>query len=198
MANPLAFVTARIDRLSARERRLVTLLGGVFAFILLIGAPVAMTMLVYSRHSDNDDLRAALEAVQSARSSIHEHQAKKDLIASHYARRAPALAGLLAQIARDQKLELADSVDRPDVPRGKKYTERNTVVHLRKSGMLSVAKFLEGVEKSGYPVAVTRLDLRKRNGEPDSYDLEVGVSAYDRNESSSSNGSAGAGAGKTP
>jgi len=48
--------------------------------------------------------------------------------------------------------------------------------------MLSIAKFMESVEKSNYPVALSRLNVRKRSGEPDSYDVEVGVSAYDRNE----------------
>jgi general secretion pathway protein M len=44
-----------------------------------------------------------------------------------------------------------------------------------------IAKFLESLEKSDYPVAVTRLNIRKRAGEPDSYGpVEIGVSAYDR------------------
>ena len=66
------------------------------------------------------------------------------------------------------------------MPHGKQYVERNTVIHLKKSGMAPIAKFLEAIEKSGYPVAVTRLNIRKRAGEPDSYDVEVGVSAFDR------------------
>jgi general secretion pathway protein M len=48
--------------------------------------------------------------------------------------------------------------------------------------MASIAKFLEAIEKSGHPVAVSRLNIRKRAGEPDSYDVEVGVSAFDRIE----------------
>jgi general secretion pathway protein M len=71
-------------------------------------------------------------------------------------------------------------VDRPDVPIGKKYVERNTVIHLKKAGMLPVSRLLEAIEKSGHPVSVSRLNIRKRSGEPDSYDVEVGVSAFDR------------------
>ena len=68
------------------------------------------------------------------------------------------------------------------MPHGKRYVERNTVIHLKKSGMGPIARFLEAIEKSAYPVAVSRLNIRKRAGEPDSYDVEVGVSAYDRSE----------------
>jgi general secretion pathway protein M len=53
---------------------------------------------------------------------------------------------------------------------------------LKKTGMLHLARFVESIEKSGYPVAVTRLNLRKRNGENDSYDVEIGVSSYDRTD----------------
>jgi general secretion pathway protein M len=48
--------------------------------------------------------------------------------------------------------------------------------------MLPLARFLEAIEKSGFPVAMTRLSVRKRNGENDSYDVDVGVSSYDRSE----------------
>jgi hypothetical protein len=44
----------------------------------------------------------------------------------------------------------------------------------------ALARFLESIERSGYPVAVTRLNIRRRSGELDSYDVEVGVSSYDR------------------
>ena len=45
---------------------------------------------------------------------------------------------------------------------GKKYVERNTVVHFKKTGMLPIAKFIESVEASGYPTRVTRLNIRIR------------------------------------
>ena len=92
-------------------------------------------------------------------------------------------------------IQVTDSVDRPDIPHGKRYTERNTVIHLKKSGLSPIAKFLEGLEKSGHPVAVTRLNLRKRSGEADSYDVEVGVSAFDRTETAPASAPASGGAG---
>jgi general secretion pathway protein M len=120
--------------------------------------------------------------VQSARSQVHDRQTKKAAITLRYQKRAPALAGMIEQLATAQKLEVVDSADRPDQPHGKKFTERATTVHLKKAGMLAIAKFLESVEQSGYPVIVSQIDLRKRAGEPDSYDVEVTISAYDRVE----------------
>ena len=70
----------------------------------------------------------------------------------------------------------------PDVPHGKRYVEHGTNVRLKKTGMLALARFLESIEKSGYPVAVTRLSVRRRSGEADSYDVDVGVASYERTQ----------------
>ena len=171
-----------ILQMNARERRLLAILGFAGAVILLLAIPFGLEALVRSDVSDNDDLRAALADVQEARVPVRERQAKKDAIAARYARKAPALAGFLEQTARTQKLEVTDSTPLPDVPHGKRYVEHGTDIHLKKTGMLALSRFLEALEKSGYPLAVTRLSIRKRSGEADSYDVEVGVSAYDRAE----------------
>jgi general secretion pathway protein M len=166
--------------MNPRERRLLSVLGAVGALVTVLAVPFGVEAMVHSSRSDNDELRQALADVQDARSRVKERQAKKEAIAVRYGRRAPPLAGYLEQAARQQKLEVTEATPLPDVPHGKRYTEHATNVHLKKTGMLPLARFLEALEKSGYPVAVTRLDLRKRSGESDSYDVEVGVSSYDR------------------
>jgi general secretion pathway protein M len=173
-----------LDRLqlNPRERRLATLLVGFVAVLVILVIPVGLETLVHAKENDNDELRAAIKEVQAARPQVRERQARKDSIQQRYAHRAPALAGFLEQSARALKLEVTDSVDRPEVPHGKRYEERNTIIHMKRAGMYSIAKFLETLEKSQMAIAVTRLNIRKRAGEPDSYDVEVGVSAYDRNE----------------
>jgi general secretion pathway protein M len=173
-----------IDRLglNARERRLLSILGAVFGALLLLGIPVGLASLVHSRDTENQELYSALNSVQGARTQVRDRQAKKDAIVTRYEKHAPALAGLIQQTATKQKLEVTESQDRPEVPHGKRYTERMTNVHLKKAGMYAIAEFLESLEKSGYPIDVSRLNIRKRTGEPDSYDVEVGVSAYDRTE----------------
>lgn len=154
----------------------------VLAFVVLLAIPVGLQMLVSSRKADNEELRTALTAVNGARPQIRERKARKDAIHLRYQKKTPPLAGFLGQEATKHKLQVTESVDRPDVPIGKRYTERHSVVQLKKSGMLPIAQLIEGIEKSGFPVAVTRINLRKRSGEADSFDVEVGVSSFDRNE----------------
>lgn len=171
-----------LDQLNARERRLVTILGAVLIGFLILGIPVGLESIVHARESDNQELYAALTSVQGARGQVRERQEKKEALVTRYAKKAPPLAGFLEQAAHEQKLEVTDSVDRPDVPHGKRYSERSTTVHLKKAGLLPISKFLETIEKSGFPIEVSRFALRKRAGENDSYDVEVGISAYDRSD----------------
>ena len=173
---------AFLDRLSPREQRLVGILGVVVAVLVLLALPLGLEGVVASRRSDSADLKDAIAQLQTARSQVRERQAKKDALAARYGQKAPPLAGMLEKLARDKKLEISDSQDRPELPIGKQFVERTTVVHLKKAGMFSIAKFVESVEQSGYPVVVSRLSIRKRGGEPDSFDVELGVSAYDRKE----------------
>ncbi len=180
-----------ILQMNARERRLVGVLGFVGAFVLLLAIPFGLEALVRSSASENEDLRQALADVQEARGRVRERQARKDALAARYARKAPPLAGFLEQTAHTQKLEVTDSTPLPDVPHGKRYVEHATDIHLKKTGMLALARFIEALEQSGYPVALTRMNLHKRSGEADSYDVALGVSAYDRTDGSGSSAPAG-------
>ena len=169
-------------RLQPREQKLAT--GAVFALaiVLLLAIPVGLSALVSSRTAENDELKQALTQVNQSRSKIKERQDRKRQIVERYAKKTPQLGGFIETTAATAKVGIADSVDRPDTAHGKMYNERNAVVHLKNSGLAPVVKFLELLEQSGYPISVTRLNIRKRAGDPDSYGpIEVGVSAYDRN-----------------
>jgi general secretion pathway protein M len=179
-----ARVTPLLDRLglNPRERRLVVVLTSVAAAGLLLAGPVLFEVYVRGRRAEADDTRKAIDELQDARTAIRDRQAKKDSVIARYAKKAPNLASYLEELASAQKLKITDSQDRPEVPHGKRYTERQTVIHFRKAGMGPVAKFGEALEQSGHPVVISRLNLRKRPSETDSFDLEVGVSAYDRSD----------------
>lgn len=168
--------------LNPREQRVASLAVYVLAGVLLLAIPFGLSSLVSARRADNAELRDALAAVNGARGKIRERREKKSAILMRYDQPAPQLGGFIEQHAKAASLQISDVVDRPDVNHGKNYTERHTVVHLKNAGMGAIAKFLESMEQSEHPIAITRLNIRKRAGEPDSYGpIEVGVSAYDRN-----------------
>ena len=170
----------RIEKMEPRERRLLFLLLGLLGATLLLAGPIYVAMTVAGKRATNAELRELTESIRSARASILERRAKREAVQARYARPAPALAGFIEEAARANGIAAAESQDRPDTPQGKHFIERSTAIRMHKVSMAPVLRMLEKIEQSGYPVAVTRLNLKPRAGEADSYEVELAVSAFDR------------------
>lgn len=176
----------RIDRLEPRERQLLGVLGAVFAVLLLLLVPIGMSAMLSSQKSENEALRNAIDSIQKGRALVRKRAAERDAVKARYASPAPPLAGFLAKLATETGIDIPESQDRAPIPHGKRYEERSTKIVLRKVGMLHLVKFMEKIEQSRHPVVISRLNIRKRGTEVDSYDVEMIVSAFDRKASSKS------------
>ena len=168
-----------LDKLEPRERRLLGVLGAVVGAILVFFVPFLVVRAASQKASENQEVRDLIATLSESRGAVAERRAKHDALLARYARPAPKLAGFIDEIARANGI-VAEAQDRPDNPHGKRYNERLTVVKMHKVGLRAVAKTLEKIEQSGHPVAITRLNIRPRSGEQDSYEVEAGVSAFDR------------------
>lgn len=170
----------RFDKLDPRERRLlVALLGVIGGFVVLL-LPVLLFTTMASKRSENQEVRDLIVTIRESAGKLAERRANYDALLAKYAKPAPQLAGFIESIAAEHDITVPESLDRPEMPHGKRYTERMAVVKLHKVGMRAVAKTLERIETSGYPVTVSRLSIKPRAAEPDSYEVELGVSAFDR------------------
>ena len=170
----------RLEKLEPRERRLLGILTGLVVALLVLAVPMYAWSAVREARDSNDQVRDLISDIYKARMGVGELRAKQEALLARYAKPAPALAGFIEDAAKQNNITVADAQDKPEVPHGKKYTERITVVKLHKVGMLNLVKLLEKIEQSGHPLAISRLNIRPRSGEPDSYEVELGVSAYDR------------------
>jgi general secretion pathway protein M len=170
----------RLEKLVPRERRLLTGFLAVLGALLFMAVPIYVVTAVSSRRDDNQSVRDLITTIRDARVQVSERKAKHDALLSKYMKPAPPLAGFFESVAVPNGITVPESQDRPEMPHGKRYNERFVVVKLHKVGMLQLAKTLEKLEQSGYPVSVSRLNLKPRNGETDSYEIELGISAFDR------------------
>jgi general secretion pathway protein M len=170
----------RYERLEERERKLLGILALVAVVGLLLVVPVAVTAALHTQRSDNESLREAIQQVESARPTVEAAREQMRTIEARYASVAPPLAAYLSKLAAEVEMEIPESQDRQPVPHGKRYEERSTKIVLRKVGMLKLSRFMEKIAQSGHPIAITQLAIRKRSIEPDSYDADLSVSAFDR------------------
>src|SRR6185436_3686839 len=171
MNEQLARLREWFERLAPRERRLIGILGIALAVFLLLLVPLGVSLTLSSRRDANKSLRDAIFTIKNSRDEIQKRQEKRDAILARYANKAPSLASLLEKAAKDNGVTIQETRDKPEVPHGKKYTERGTVVRLKKTGMLQLAKTLEQIEQQRMPLAISQLNIRRRGGEKDSYDV---------------------------
>ncbi|HKY35994.1 MAG TPA: hypothetical protein VJN18_08650 [Polyangiaceae bacterium] len=170
----------RIAQLEPRERRLLGILGGVFGFMVLLAIPIGIAASVHGQASENEALREAITAIEDSREQVQKVKAARDAVTQRYANPAPPLAAFLSKIAGEVQVDIPESQDRQAVPHGKRFTERSTKITLRRVGMFKLVKLLERIETSGHPVALSSLNIHKRGSEPDSFDVDMVVSAFDR------------------
>jgi general secretion pathway protein M len=173
-------ISERLSRLEPRERRLLGILAGVFGAMAFLAVPIGIAASVHARANENEALHEAINSIDEARERVAKAHAAREAVTARYASPSPPLAAFLAQIASEVQIEIPESQDRQAVPHGKRYTERSTKIVLRKAGMLKLIRLMEKIEASGHPMTMSALNIRKRGGEPDSFDVDMVVSAFDR------------------
>lgn len=170
----------RIERLEERERRLLGIFALVVAGILVLLMPLAVTAALHGSRTENEELRDAINQITASRPVVERSRALQRAIEDRYSRPAPPLTSFLAKLAQEVEVEIPETQDRQPVPHGKRYEEKSTKITLRKVGMLKVARLMERIEQAGHPLGISQLTIRKRGLEPDSYDVDMVVSAFER------------------
>jgi general secretion pathway protein M len=170
----------RINQLEDRERRLLGVLILVFGVFVILVIPVGITAYLGSVKADNESVREAIAAINDGRAMLEKRAHERAQVEARYAKKTPALAGYLAGVADKVKVEIPETQDQQAIPHGKSFEERSNKITMRDVGMLALARFMERLAQSGYPVSISRLNIRKRGTKPDSYNVQMTVSAYDR------------------
>jgi len=173
-------ISDRFARLATRDQRLLNIVLLVVGVIVVVVLPIALTILVHSRRSENEALAAAADSIGDSLDQIEKAKLERAVTMGRYASPAPPLAAFLAGLASEIGIEIPESQDRQAIPHGKRYSERSTKMSLHKVGMLKLVKFMERIEQSGNPIRISSLNIRKRGPEPDMYDVDMTVSAFDR------------------
>ena len=153
---------------------IVAVIGFVVGCVAVRSVPWCL-MRRRGLHQENDEVRQDTDGCPGCTHSSPQRQAKKDVIVpvceEDTRRSRPSGADGCQQNSKSRIRPLCD------VPHGKTHVEHGTNIHLRKTGTLPLAKFLESLEKSGYQFAISRLEIRKRSGENDAFDVECGVAS---------------------
>jgi general secretion pathway protein M len=173
---------SRYDALAEREKKLLLVFLAVLGVMTLVFFPLLVRLGVSEQAAQNERLREVTQLILDERVTLGRKQAETRRIEARYGTPAPELPGLLARTAESVGMEIPESQERSPVPHGKTFTERSMRLSLKRVGMLALTNFMERLTTSGHPIIVSKLEIKKRDGTPDSYDVTLDVSAYVREE----------------
>lgn len=169
----------RLAKLEPRERRMLGGLLLAFGLLFVLFLPAYLYTKLSAQRDENEGIKEFLDKVQTEGSKIATKKEQREQLAARYEKSMPPLSTFIEEAAKANAVEIDESGPKPDVPHGKKYVEHVQTVKIRKVGLLGLVKTFEKIERSGLPVAITRLNLKPRSDGPDSYDVEAFVSSFE-------------------
>lgn len=175
-------VAKGLGRLGARERRLLGALLACFALMVLVFIPFGIESLLGESRDQIEQLTQINSDIAGSQSAVAKAEAQRKAVAARYARPAPPLGAFVDGLARSLEVDVAENQDQPVVPHGKRVDERSVRMTVRRTGLGNLARLFEKVAQAGHPIVVSKLNIRKRMSEPDSFDVDVVFSAYDRKD----------------
>ena len=172
-----------IAGLSAREQRLVAVMGLLFVVFV-----VFLTMYVFnSRISDledeNDSLVESLRLLdEKADDYLVQKQHEKQLSSKATVKPTP-LSTIVDRAGKNVDIETPDTKELPDQRHGSLWVEHAVEVSIREIDLLKLTLFMEEIESNRrqFPIAVSKLSINKRKRPTDVvYQVNMTISTYEQ------------------
>jgi hypothetical protein len=171
-------IRAQIATLNERERKMLTVLGVVFAAILVFLPLYLISSSISDIERENEEISDILQDIQQSRGELAQREAEREAAMARYATPAPPLGSFLEQQAGEQDLRLREVTDQPEQVFGE-FRRRAVRASMPNVELRPVIIMLREIENSRFPVAIHRLQVENyRRG--DNYNVELSVLAYDR------------------
>ncbi|MBW2260762.1 MAG: hypothetical protein JRG91_02230 [Deltaproteobacteria bacterium] len=185
MAGLLEEAGRRFEALSLREQVLIYVMGGTFVLLSLVVGFILMHTKISSIENEVSDNDRILLELTTKGERLLEIRQKRDKEEARFERELPPLPGLLERLAGEAGIEIPESRELPDDPTGKKWVRKSVEVRLRRVGLKAFTDFMVKIENENkrIPLAITSIKVKKRAAEPDSYDVDITVSAYTKTSS---------------
>jgi hypothetical protein len=176
-----AQIRAQWDRLSTRERRLVSLLGGCLVACVVISVGWLITDGLRTIEERNADMRQALKDIATHREEFIRARSETNTKERMIPKEAPPLQGYLEAAAKELDITIPEMNERPPQARGKNFVEKSVDIKLRGVGLLQLAEMMRKVETgTSNVIVISRLYIRTRFNQHDQLDAEMTVSTFER------------------
>jgi len=166
------------DTLNQRERRLLALMGSVFAVMAVVVPMYLMVATISDIETENTDINGVLKDIHRSEVRLEQQKAARRAVDHLYDRKTPSLGGFLEESAQEYGVSGLSITDQPKLDMGN-YSRRSVRISLPNVELRPVIDMLADIKNSAYPVAIERIQLDGRRRSK-SYSAKLTVNAYDR------------------
>lgn len=166
------------ENLNDRERRLLSVLGGVLAALLLLLPPVLLVLDNGELEAQNAELRSALEQLEMQHVRLARIAQERKTAEQRYLNKTPPLGSFLESEAKKQGLTLQEVTDQPEKTVGR-YLRRSVTVSLPQVALTPLINLLSSIIESGHPVAIDQLQI-DHYSPGDQFNVKLGVLTFDK------------------
>jgi type II secretory pathway component PulM len=168
------------ERLSQRERTMVSALGVTFVIMVTLIVGFLITDGLSSMEERNSDMRQALRDLDTQRDKYLVMKAKAAQMETRLGTTPVQLQGYVENAAKEAGVEISEQTDRPAAAAGKKFIERTVDLHLKPATIDQVTKFMRAIETGRSLVVVKELTVRTRDDKHQQLDVDMAVSTFER------------------
>lgn len=180
LSDSLEGLRDRFERMTPRERTMVSALGITFVITVMLMVTFLVSDAIAEREERNQAMRQALKDLDVHRDAYLKAKAKVDQMEGKLSKSGTQLQGYLEQAGKETGVQIPETNEKPPLPAGKNFLERSVDLRLNKVSLDALAKFMKKIETGPSVVAVTSLNIRTRDDKHVDLDVEMSVSTYER------------------
>jgi general secretion pathway protein M len=168
------------EKLSDRERRMLSIMGGSLLVLVVFALVWTTSSAVAEVKEERDEMRAVLNDIDRAADLLQKRQAERQAIESRYQIKAPPLAAYVESKAKEQGLEVRQVAEDPEKSING-YRRQSVRAAMAGISLRPLLHLLVAIEQEPAPIAIERIVI-EHYAPGDSYKVDVGVSAFDAPE----------------
>jgi len=176
------------EKLSDRERRMLSIMAMLAALILVFVSVWASSSAVADVEEERDQIRKVLSEIARSGDVLEKRGAERAALEARLRNTPPPLAAFLETKAKEEGLEVRQVVEQPEKEISG-YRRQNVRLHFTGVSLRPVMRFLSSVESEPMPLAVERLVIEHYQ-QGDVYKVEVGVVGFEKKSGPKASGGA--------
>jgi hypothetical protein len=171
----------RWERLSARERTLLSAMGITFVAMTTLIIGFVITDGLATLDERNADARQALHDLETQRDGYLKAKAKAAQLETRMGKTPVQMQGFLEQVGKEAGVEIPESDEQAAQPSGKsQFSERSVTLRLKQVSLEALTKFMRGIESGPNLVVITGLNIKTRDDKHQDLEVEMTVTTWDR------------------